>query len=287
MMMMAVAKVGLDGAFIRPVEEPYYTASSGWGSPVAQPWWADYNLDNATPTSSSNTQNTTLSSSLMGNVLQQGWSAMVSPRKAQEPNEAATAITTPTGEFAENPLDKKTPPPTASKPTENRQTVPTAPAIPTVAQQAPVVASLPLNPATTLLPSVQPNPLLSTTQPLNSLQPQPLLTPPPIGGVPITMTPPNPLSQQNALPATENPIQTILAQLAMLKLFNEQLARMLTKQSEQLTKLTANNACGCASGGGTCGCTTKPETASKSTTETKLAQSKEKTADKTNKNKVS
>jgi hypothetical protein len=225
----------------------------------------------------------------MGNVLQQGWSAMVSPRKAQEPNEAATAIQKPTGEFAENPLDKKTPLATASKPTENTQTVaptqsaaPQPPVVATLPQTT--VASLPLS-TTQLLPSVQTNPLLPTTQSLvptmNSFQPQPLLTPN-VGGVPITMTPPNPLNPQNALPAIADPTQTLLAQL---KASNDKLTEMLTQI------LNKQNACGCASGVGTCGCTTKPETASKPITETKLAQSKETEKDKkvgnTKKNKVS
>ena len=169
----------------------------------------------------------------------------------------------------------------------------------TVAQQAPVVASLPLNPATTLLPSVQPNPLLPTTQSLvptmDSFQQQPLLTPQPIGGVPPTtmqtlnplaLATTNPLNPQNTLPAIADPTQTILAQLAMFKDSNNKLLLMLTEQSEQLTKLTANNACGCGSGGGTCGCTTKPEAAQKPKTETKpnkAAVDKDKTADKTNK----
>ena len=247
---MAAARVDLNGALIRPVDDPYYN-QQGWGSPQEQPWWTGYNLGNTTPIATSNTPQIS-GGSLIGNALQQGWNAMVSPRKGV--SEATAEVTAPTDpDLMQNPFEPKTSNPAEIKPVPAVQSAvaaklpvtmataapPPAPPVVTQPTTASGVAQPMVIPTLTrvqqptlvpgMVPTIQPTTTVPTVGMLNTGQQM-------LGGMP------NGLSTVATNPATaqvSKGLEAIMVQLADLKMMNEKQAKQLDEQSKKLDGLTA------------------------------------------------
>jgi hypothetical protein len=272
MKMMGAARVDLNGALIRPVDNDPYN-QQGWGSPQARPWWTAYNVGSNPPTATANTQAIS-GGSLIGNAIKQGWSAMVSPRAAT--NESATEVKAPTGALAQNPFDK-TPTKTETKPTV---------APPVATQPTPPVAVTPTPISSVLVPqTIIPPTVPQAVIPTVTGVQQPTLVP----GMPVPTGQPTigtgfPVSNNPAIgqPPTTG-FEAIIAQLQALKKSNEDLTKEVTElktQSVNKPVTGATLACGCPAptgkGAGDCKCTTKTE-ATKKADEKKLVKKTEKT----------
>jgi len=254
---MAAARVDLNGALIRPVDDPYYN-QQGWGSPQAQPWWTEYNLGNTTPMATSNTPQIS-GGSLIGNALKQGWTAMVSPRKGL--SEATTEVK-PLEGGSGAPNEAKPPEGLSEATTQVNPPVTTAtaatqpPAPPVVIQSATTVPIAPQQtampiitgvPQTTLVPGVQlqqPSLVPGTVTTM-----QPTTTVPTVGmpntGLPMVGATQNGLSTLATNPATAQVptgLELIMAQLANLEALSQKQAKQLEEQSKKLDALTAEKA---------------------------------------------
>lgn len=273
---MAAARVDLNGALIRPVDDPYYN-QQGWGSSQIQPWWTAYNVGNTTPIASSNTPPIS-GGSLIGNALKQGWTAMVSPRKGV--SEATTEVTAPTDPaLMQNPLE-----PTTSKPIETK----TAPAVqPAVTAEPPVITATATEPPA--LPVVtQPAiaPIVAQPTAITGL-PQSTLVPGTVSTMQATTTVPTvgvPNTGQQILGATPNglvnpntmiPPPDLGPIILALEQSIERLKKEIVEIKTQLTKqptIVATLSCGCPAPSGksasNCNCSTKTD-ASKKTEEAK------------------
>jgi hypothetical protein len=275
---MAAARVDLNGALIRPVDDPYYN-QQGWGSPQEQPWWTGYNLGNTTPIATSNTPQIS-GGSLIGNALQQGWNAMVSPRKGV--SEATAEVTAPTDpDLMQNPFEPKTSNPAEIKPVPAVQSAvaaklpvtmataapPPAPPVVTQPTTASGVAQPMVIPTLTrvqqptlvpgMVPTIQPTTTVPTVGMLNTGQQM-------LGGMP------NGLSTVATNPATaQGPtfLKAIMAQLEELKASNKALTEKLNTISANKETTGATLSCGCpapsGTGSGDCKCTTKTDASKK------------------------
>ena len=291
---MAAARVDLNGALIRSVEDPYYN-HQGWGSPPVQPWWTVYNVGNTTPMATSNTPQIS-GDLLIRNALQQGWNAMVSPRKGV--SEATTEVSPPEG-GSEATTEVKPPVTTATAITQPLEkpvviqpaTVPvlpqkTEPAIPAIAgvQQSSLVPTIPT------IAGVQQSSLVPTIPAIAGVQQSSLVpTIPTIAGVQQsslvpTVGMPNGLGTLPTNPVTASMptfLEVIMAQLAKLQASNKTLTEKLDRLSANKATTGATLSCGCpapaGNGSGDCKCTPKMD-ASKKTEEKKPVKETEKVA---------
>ena len=261
---MAAARVDLNGALIRSVEDPYYN-HQGWGSPPVQPWWTVYNVGNTTPMATSNTPQIS-GDLLIRNALQQGWNAMVSPRKGV--SEATTEVSPPEG-GSEATTEVKPPVTTATAITQPLEK-------PVVIQPATVpVLPQKTEPAIPAIAGVQQSSLVPTIPTIAGVQQSSLV---PTVGMPngLGTLPTNPVTA--SMPTF---LEVIMAQLAELQASNKTLTEKLDRLSANKATTGATLSCGCpapaGNGSGDCKCTPKMD-ASKKTEEKKPVKETEKVA---------